>query len=590
MNRADPETPTLQQPPAGGRSTAARSSTAATRQLRLATGLVLFAYISTHLVNHALGLFGLEAMEAGRMLFISLWRNPVCMTVLYASLASHLGLALWSLYQRRQLRMPLWEATQLMLGLAIPLLLIGHAIGTHLASHLYGVIDSYTRMMLVFWARPAAGARQVLLLLVAWTHGCIGMHFWLRLKRWYPRAAPVFAALALLVPLLALLGLLEAMREITVLAARAGWVQETLAALRELGPGQRDVLGSYIDAGLAAFAGGIALTVIARRLRNSHERRYKSICVTYPGRRRIVAPIGHTLLEVSRFGGIPHASVCGGRGRCSTCRVRVTRGARKLPAAGAEELAVLKRVGAAADVRLACQLRPTSDLSVVPLLPATATARDASWRPDELPGEERNICVLFADLRGFTHFSEHRLPYDIVFFLNRYFETMSSAIEHAGGIANQFTGDGVMALFGVDSGPAAGCRNALSAARAMVRRLADMSAEFAEDLGEPMRMGIGVHAGPTVVGRMGRGAAKCLTAVGDTVHVASRLQDLTKRYNCALIVSESAAQLAQLDVSGFPRHEVTVRNRGEPIAIRVIEDPELLAQRDTASRKELFPA
>ncbi|HSU77574.1 MAG TPA: adenylate/guanylate cyclase domain-containing protein, partial [Burkholderiales bacterium] len=172
------------------------------RHIRLVTGLVLFAYVTTHLLNHACGLLGLAAMEAGRKLFIAAWRSPVGAAALYTSLATHLALALWSLFQRRQLRMPLWEAAQLMLGLAIPTLLITHAIGTHLAVRLYGVIDSYTRMMLVYWARPDLGIRQVLLLLVAWAHGCIGLHFWLRLKPWYSRVAPVPAALALLVPLL----------------------------------------------------------------------------------------------------------------------------------------------------------------------------------------------------------------------------------------------------------------------------------------------------------------------------------------------------------------------------------------------------
>jgi adenylate cyclase len=168
------------------------------------------------------------------------------------------------------------------------------------------------------------------------------------------------------------------------------------------------------------------------------------------------------------------------------------------------------------------------------------------------------------------------MPYDVVFFLNHYFETMSRAIEQAGGIPNQFTGDGVMALFGVESGPERGCSNAVAAARSMVRGLAAMSSEFAEELGEPLRMGIGIHDGPTIVGRMGHGEAMYLTAVGDTVHVASRLQDLTKQYQCQLIISEAAAQRAGIDVSGFPRHEVTVRNRTEPVAIHTIEDLESL--------------
>jgi adenylate cyclase len=247
-----------------------------------------------------------------------------------------------------------------------------------------------------------------------------------------------------------------------------------------------------------------------------------------------------------------------------------------LPPASAAELVVLKSVGAAPNVRLACQLRPTHDLSVVPLLPVTATARDGYTRPDYIAGQEREICVMFADLRDFTRFSERKLPYDVVFFLNRYLETMSRAVEHAGGIPNQFTGDGVMALFGVESGPEQGSRDAIVAAEAMMRGLAEMSAGLAEELSEPLRMGIGIHTGHAVVGRMGSGVAMYLTAVGDTVHVASRLQDLTKQYQCQLIISEPAARRAGIDVSAFPRYELTVRNRTEPIAIRTIESIEAL--------------
>ncbi len=568
------------QPYAHTLSTPARSRAAIIHRTRLVTGLVLFTYVSTHFLNHSCGLLGLDAMEAGRDVFLAIWRNPVGMTMLYGSLTIHFLLALWSIFQRRQFRMPLWEAAQLLLGLAIPLLLAAHAIGTHFANLRFGVIDSYTRVMLVYWSRPEAGMLQLLLLVVAWIHGCIGLHFWLRIKPWYPRAATTLLIAALLLPIFALLGFLEALREIADLAQSASWVQETRAAMNEASPGQRKILAGAVSAVLAGYAACLGLTLIARFSRNLYERSHNAIRVTYPDGRKIAAPIGHTLLEVSRFANIPHASVCGGRGRCSTCRVRVTSGLKNLPAASADELAVLKRVGAAEDVRLACQLRPTSDVSVTPLLAATATALDAFALADDLPGEEREICVLFADLRGFTRLSEHKLPYDVVFFLNRYFETMGNAIEQAGGIPNQFTGDGVMALFGVESGPQQGCLDALNAATAMMRGIAQMDAELGGELHEPLRIGIGIHTGPAVVGRMGRGIAKYLTAVGDTVHVASRLQDLTKQYQCRLIVSEPAAQAARLDISGIARHEITVRNRAEPIAIFIMENMESLAAHD----------
>ena len=542
-----------------------------TRDARIATGVVLFAYIATHLANHALGLFGLDAMDSGRRLFLALWRSPAGLAALYGSLAAHLALALWALYQRRHLRMPFSETAQLMLGLAIPVFLATHVIGTHLASRLYGVTDSYARIMLLFWARPDMGIRQALLLVVAWAHGCLGLHFWLRTKRGYARAAPVLAALALLVPLLALLGFLEAMRETAELARRAAWVKETLAAVHEPDPASRAALARINDAVLAAYAAAVGLTLLARALRNLHERRYSSIAIAYPGGRVVVAPRGYSVLEASRFGGVPHPSVCGGRGRCSTCRVRVGRGLSELPPPSAAEAAVLKRVGAAADVRLACQLRPSADLSVAPVLPS-AVALGALPPREDFAGQELEVCVLFADLRGFTRFSERRLPYDVVFFLNRYFETMSRAVEEAGGIANQFTGDGVMALFGVESGAARGCRDAVAAVAAMAAGLARMSAEFAGELEAPLRIGIGIHAGPAVVGRMGHGPAKYLTAIGDTVHVASRLQELTRSQQCPLIISQSAALLAGLDVARFPRRELTVRNRAQPIALCVIDD------------------
>ena len=193
-----------------------------------------------------------------------------------------------------------------------------------------------------------------------------------------------------------------------------------------------------------------------------------------------------------------------------------------------------------------------------------------------MAGDEREICILFADLRGFTRISEKRLPYDVVFLLNRYFETVGGAIERCGGVANQFTGDGVMALFGIESGAQTGARQALAAAQEMQRALARLSADLDAELPVPLKLGIGIHCGRTVVGHMGRGVATYLTAVGDAVNTASRLQDQTKQFSCQLIISERVAERAGFDASGFRREEITVRNRDEAIAIRIVEDVESL--------------
>ena len=558
---------------------AARSGAAVVRQTRLWLGLVLFTYLTTHFLNHALGLVSIDAMLAGREWFVLLWRSYLGTLALYIALIGHLFLAYWSLYRRRTLRMPGWEALQLSLGLTIPLLLVWHVVGTRLAHEVAGTRDSYTLVVLSLWQLdPLAGLRQSTVLVVAWLHGCVGLHFWLRLRPWYGRHARLIYSGFLLLPVLALLGFAEAGREIGRRAEDPAFVPRVLAEARLPSPAQRVVLGR-VSRGI--FWGHLAMIglVLAARAAREHARRRQGVRVSYPDGREALVPAGFTILEASRSAGIPHASVCGGRGRCSTCRVRVIRGADQLPPANADELRVLGRVGVPAHVRLACQVRPRRDLTVVPLVPASAGPADAVGAGDHREGRELTIAVLFADLRGFTRLAERKLPYDVVFILNRYFEAVGGAITDVGGIVNQFTGDGVMALFGIDDGPEAGCRQAVRAAAAMVARVRELSRTLAEDLATPLQLGIGIHTGPAVVGQMGYATTTYLTAVGDTVHVAARLEALTKEYACELVLSEEVAARAGLDVSDHARHELTVRNREAPLAVLVVPSAGRLAER-----------
>ncbi|HEY3168612.1 MAG TPA: adenylate/guanylate cyclase domain-containing protein [Candidatus Binatia bacterium] len=548
------------------------------RRTRLVTGLILLTYLTTHLINHSLGLISLDAMEAGRVWFLALWRNPVGTTALYGSLLIHFGLALWAIYQRHHLRMPLWEALQLTMGLCIPPLLAVHFVGTRLTYEWYGVEDSYAKIVLTLWKlSPVHGARQAVLIVIAWIHGCIGFHFWLRLRPSYSRYARLFFVVALLLPVLALLGFAQAGREIDFFIARdPGWIEQTKRTANALGANEgQDLVGVYngIIIGFWACLGG---ALAARTIRQVSQRRSR-VRITYPEGREAQVPRGFSVLEASRFAGFPHASVCGGRGRCSTCRIRVTQGLSNLLPASASEQRVLQRIGAPPNVRLACQLRPAGNISVTPLLPANARPSDGYPQPSYLAGQERTIAVLFADLRTFTGIAEQKLPYDLVFLLNSYFEAVGDSIAGAGGMVDKFIGDGVMALFGVDSGPELGSRQALAAAKTMVANVNALSQTLAEELAEPLKIGVGIHCGPAVVGRMGYGSTVHVTAIGDTVNVASRLQDLTKEYSCQLIISEQVAEQAGLAVSALPRYELTVRNRREALAIFVIENVEALA-------------
>ena len=543
------------------------------RRLRLITGLILLSYLTTHLLNHALGLISLGAMEAGRYGVLVLWRNPLSTAALYGSLLTHFGLALWAVYQRHQWRMRMGEALQLTLGLCIPLLLAVHFVGTRMAHEWYGVEDSYAKIVLTLWYNsPIHGIRQSVLIVIAWIHGCLGFHFWLRLRPWYPRWAPCFFVVALLTPVLGLLGFAAGGREIEfTIAHDPSWLERTQQAARSLKPGQGYDLASLLDWILYVFWGCLLFVFAARIIRAQIQRRHR-IRIKFPSGQEIAVPRGFSVLDASRFGGIPHASVCGGRGRCSTCRVRIASPLPVLPSPSPAEQRVLLRVGAPPNVRLACQLRPENDLAVIPLLPPGASARDGFAQPAYLSGQERVIAILFADIRSFTTIAERKLPYDLVFLLNSYFQAVGDAIAESGGVVDKFVGDGVMALFGLESSPAQGCRHALQAASAMLAKVSELSEKLTEEIPEPLRIGIGIHCGAAVVGRMGYGTNQQVTAIGDTVNVASRLQDATKEFRCRLVISAELARQAGLEVNGLAQHELMVRNRQEPLAVFAIDD------------------
>jgi len=541
------------------------------RRLRLWTGLVLFAYLLTHYLNHALGLVSLEALEAGRLWFLALWRNPLGTLLLYGAVLIHLGLAFWALYLRRRLAMPAWEAAQLATGLIIPPLLILHLLGTRFATEVFDLRSSYAYILMIYFEfNPAAGIRQAAVMLIAWLHGCIGLHFWLRLKPGYRRALPLAYAAALLLPAAAFFGVLVAGRDVLRLAENPAWVEALLA--RSALPGDEGLALIYRlqDIFLIGFALLLALVFALRALRAWRQRRRGIVTVTYPDGRRVGVVAGTTILEASRGAGIPHASICGGRGRCSTCRVRIGEGLDSLVPPDEAECKVLARIGAAGNVRLACQTRPATDLEVTPLLPPTASPAAAGARPGYMQGEEREVAILFADLRDFTALSEDKLPYDVVFLLNRYFAGMGMAVEQAGGRVDKFIGDGVMALFGLDRGIDQGCRDALDAARRMAERLMELNAALKHDLARPLRIGIGIHSGPVIVGEMGYGPATSVTAIGDAVNTASRLEALTKELDAQLVLSEPVAEHAGVDLDGFPRREIELRGKSDRLAVFVV--------------------
>ncbi|NKB22137.1 MAG: 2Fe-2S iron-sulfur cluster binding domain-containing protein [Alphaproteobacteria bacterium] len=541
------------------------------RRVRLATGLVLFFYVTTHLLNHALGLISYAAMEDGRFWFLGLWRNPVGTIALYGSMMIHFMLALWALYDRRRLKFSIGEALQLSLGIAIPLLLALHIVGTRGAHEIAGTNDNYAFVLLIhFKFAPEVVFTQTAAVIAAWVHGCIGLFYWLRLKPWFSKWSQVLFSFALLIPVLSILGYIEGGREVLALFENKEWRDAARAAINFPSNEARAQIEFIAQMDRSIVVGSFILVLLARGVRALLARRRGIVHVTYPDGKAVSVAPGTTILEASKSNDIPHASVCGGRGRCSTCRVRIVDGEEALPAISDDEQKVLDRISAPPHVRLACQTRPIKDVTVMPLLPPTATPKDGHQRAAHHMGQEKEIVILFADLRDFTKFSEQKLPYDLVFVLNRYFANMGGAVGEAGGHLDKFIGDGVMALFGVDVPIAEGAKQAMKAAKLMTERLEELNQTLAGELAEPLRIGIGLHAGPAIIGEMGYGETTSLTAVGDAVNTASRIESMTKEYKAQLMLSQGVADHAGIDLSSFPSHQLDVRGRSEDITARVI--------------------
>ena len=548
------------------------------RSVRLAAGLVMFAYVFCHFLSHATGLFRLGGLQAiGHDVILAPWRTPMGLALLASAFLIHVGLGLTGLYRRRHLRMPAIEAWQFGLGLSIPFLLAPHVVDARLGVMLYGLEDSYFRVLYLFWVTDplVSLTRQFTLLGFVWTHGCIGIHMWQRYRPFYRRHMLAFALGALALPTFAVLGVVNAGWDTVLHAATSP------AFVEAHGPPAADSPFAAAGSGLArwtlALQGLYAAVLIgvlaARAVRSAWVGRSK-VKIAYRGGPTVVVPQGYSVLEASRAHGLPHMSLCGGRGRCSTCRVRVWRGLERAPPAAPAEAATLARVGAPDGVRLACQLRPTADIGVLPLARPAVSDLGLAFAIDE--AREVVATAVFVDLRDSTKLAAGRLPFDAIFLVNRFVTATTAAILSHGGHVTSVAGDGIMSVFGLDGDARGGARAALEAIADIVRAVARVNAELAEDLSEPLRFGVGAHSGATIVGALGLAERSSLQFLGDTGNVASRLEALTKQRGVAAMVSAETLELAGRSGEFGVPERFDVRGRGEIFAVAV-SDPAALA-------------
>ncbi len=542
-------------------------------KIRLYSGLILSLFLTMHFMNHSVGLYSIEAMDIARPWFHGIWHTAIGGTLLILGLAAHSINALISIYQRSSFRMSKWEFTQSALGFAASILIASHLAYAFYGEEYFEYDVTYTWIITYFWiVDPIDGIIQGAALLVAWVHGSIGIHYWLRTKPAYEKWFPATLAFMVALPVAAAGGYISAGFDVFRLAEDPAFVDLAFRS-QNLSEEAMQILPTAVGSApfVALSALGVALLASLSKQAVAHLKTQPKI--TLPTGKAIRIPPGGSLLEAMRAARIPHASVCGGRGRCTTCRVRITQGLENLEPADGIEAVALKRIKAPDSVRLACQINPTEDISVLPLLPPEARNGDKQ-RLGGVEGNERAVTFMFIDMRGSTKLGETKLPFDVLFILNQFFAEMTAALHETNGHYAQFNGDGLMAIYGLEeTDPAQGIRDALAGAAAMLRRLDGLNEALKTELPFPLTMGIGINYGEAIVGAMGPPDAQILSAVGDVVNTAARLESLSKGLAKPVIVAKDALDTAGITLPPDDLHEQQLRGRGVTTQFYALDAP-----------------
>jgi class 3 adenylate cyclase/hemoglobin-like flavoprotein len=283
-------------------------------------------------------------------------------------------------------------------------------------------------------------------------------------------------------------------------------------------------------------------------------------------------PDGQTLLDVSIRQRIPHLHQCGAKARCTTCRVQILDGLSHVSARSSIEQRVASQRGWDEFTRLACQTKVHGAVVIRRLLdnPQDIIVLDL----DELhgvaagEGKELELAVLFSDIRNFTAHTEKNLPYDVVHILNRHFIAAAEPVLNNNGFIDKYIGDGILAVFGTrNESPATTCRNAVRAALLMQDAAQRLCPVFEHEFNMSLRIGIGIHFGPVILGRIGHPGKRQFTVIGDTVNAASRIESMTKELGVPILVSDGVVGHLPGALRLGPPTEAQLKGRAESIHV-----------------------
>ena len=304
---------------------------------------------------------------------------------------------------------------------------------------------------------------------------------------------------------------------------------------------------------------------------------------------------GLTILDISTAHKIQHLRECGGNAVCTTCRVRILDGINHVSPRTDAEARLAESRGWDEFTRLACQTKLTGDVGLERLVQTSAEVNHLQI--EDLPegqGKDRQVAILFCDMRNFTPFVESHLPYDVVHILNRFFSALGERILLCNGFIYQYVGDEITGLFGLgDDAPHNSCLAAVRAGLGMLDALEQLNPELSEEFGEELAVGIGIHFGTVVVGRIGHPSDRRFSVVGDAINVTSRIQGMNKELGTSLLISrEVLSQLPSGTVRTSGKGSVSLKGKRDRFKVFEVlgfseSDPVLVLQ--TTSKQLLGP-
>jgi adenylate cyclase len=513
-------------------------------------------YVTVHLLNHSLGIYSFDLAESVLRVAQKFWHSLPGTVLLYGAAFTHLALAVVALWERRTLRMPPLEALRVLLGFALPLLIATHLTAIRGAYEAYGVNGSYVRVVWGLWSWQGAAA-QLGMMAAAWTHGCLGLHFALRAKPTYRRFSYLLLAFAVVLPLTAAMGFVSIGREFQWTGVPTVPVPTAAQGNPSVKPSRASSGSMYWRCSRCSRRAGDATGLRASR-------------ASPPSRCAI--PTAQCRCRA--------AGACWRRAvRTASRMCRSAAAARAAPPAAcawsARPNTSASRAATNNARSSACVRRPTCAWPANCARMATSRSRRFLRRCPTKAGPHRSAAsganamspILFVDLRRWSGLSERQWPFDLAYVLDRYFATVGAAVRESGGVPNQFIGDSVMAIFGLDCDLPTACKQALRATTLIAQRMDAWSEGFEAQFGQRLAFGMGLHAGRAAVGEVGYLETTTFTAIGEVVNTASRLQDHSKTAASRLVVSLFAAQQAGVADTLGACETLTVRGRSEPLQV-----------------------